>query len=147
MHGKRLFNGKANCVACHWGPALSDGLVHDTGIGRNASFLPPSLALVPLTFLPDGDPGAGLVWGRDADTTAMRTPTLRGLSQTGPYFHDGRFKTLQEVVTFYNNGGDLEPTTRSGRSQFIRPLNLSATDQAALVQYLQSLSAGVSDGL
>jgi DNA-binding beta-propeller fold protein YncE len=72
LRGQSLFEGKARCNSCHSGPAGDDGKIHDIGTG---------------TFP-----------GEDRFNTA----SLRGLSQTAPYLHDGSAATLEEVFTKRN---------------------------------------------
>ncbi|MEM0912236.1 MAG: cytochrome c peroxidase [Pseudomonadota bacterium] len=64
---------------------------------------------------------------------AFKTPSLRHLSQTSPYFHDGRLATLEEVIAFYN-----EPATNNGPHELV-PLNLSEDEIAALSAFLKTL--------
>jgi cytochrome c peroxidase len=74
---------------------------------------------------------------------AFKTPTLRNVELTAPYMHDGSHKTLEEVVTFYNNGGRLKETDPVPEllSGGIRPLNLTEEQQADLVAFLKALTS------
>ncbi|MCF8130956.1 MAG: c-type cytochrome [Deltaproteobacteria bacterium] len=74
---------------------------------------------------------------------AFKTPTLRNIEVTAPYMHDGSHKTLEEVVTFYNNGGRLKETDPVPEllSGGIRPLNLTDEQQADLVAFLKALTS------
>ena len=75
-----------------------------------------------------------------ADGTDMgkfMTPTLRELTQTAPYMHNGMLATLEDVVAFYNQGGGQD-THKDPR---VQPLNLSKQEQANLVAFLESLSS------
>jgi cytochrome c peroxidase len=108
--GRELFSGKARCVACHAGPNFSDELGHDTGVAAT--------------------PGA------------IKTPTLWEIARTAPYFHDGSRATLEEVVDFYTRGGTHDGRSAGGHRLLdpeLQPLPLSASEQAALVQYLRTL--------
>jgi hypothetical protein len=67
----------------------------------------------------------------------FKTPALRNVEFTGPYFHNGGQATLDQVVDFYSRGGDF-PQGNVGRG--IRRLNLSASDRTALVAFLRALS-------
>lgn len=69
-----------------------------------------------------------------AEDGAFKTPSLRNLGETAPYFHDGRFATLKEVVAFYN-----KPPTDNGPHE-LRALNLSDREQAALIAFLSMLN-------
>ncbi|HSC57116.1 MAG TPA: cytochrome-c peroxidase, partial [Nitrospira sp.] len=70
------------------------------------------------------------------DIGAFKTPTLREISRTAPYMHDGRFATLEDVVNFYNQGGIKNPH----QDNTIIPLELTSEEQHDLVAFLRSLS-------
>ena len=105
------------CADCHYGPAMSNGAFHAIGMpgfGTGAMLdVGRASALTPLTsslFRRQGaysddrsepDPLAGITTLDAATTGAFRTPTLRGLSATGPYGHAGTFATLHDVVVHY----------------------------------------------
>ncbi len=94
--GARLFFGEAKCGKCHLGPLLTDQKFHNVlvpqlGPGRGA--------LVPL------DNGHAEVSGVAADKFTFRTPPLRNVALTAPYFHDGAFATLEGAVRHYLNVG------------------------------------------
>ena len=92
--GMWIFQSKANCWKCHNGFNLTDEQFHNTGVGVvNGA----------------AHPGREQHTGNAADTGAFKTPTLRALLETPPYFHDGSAATLREVVEFYNDGGRAEP--------------------------------------
>lgn len=117
--GFDLFNSKANCSACHSGWAFTDSSFHDIGtsktdIGRGKLF-PTSLKL----------------------QYAFKTPTLRDVARRAPYMHDGSIATLAEVVDLYDHGGIDRPS----RSEDIRPLNLTKTEKADLIAFLQTLNS------
>ena len=67
----------------------------------------------------------------------FKTPTLRNVEFTGPFFHNGGEATLEQVIDFYSRGGDF-PGGNVGRG--IRQINLSADDRAALAAFMKSLS-------
>jgi hypothetical protein len=67
------------------------------------------------------------------DDWAFKTPTLRNVGLTAPYFHHGSNPTLEDVVEFYDRGGDA---ANSQRSADIRPLGLTALDKTALVDFM-----------
>ncbi|MBI4462717.1 MAG: cytochrome-c peroxidase [Acidobacteria bacterium] len=127
--GLRVFRGKANCTACHLGPNFTDEQFHNTGIAwREGQFV---------------DPGRFAVTGKEADRGAFKTATLREVARTAPYMHDGSLATLEEVVEFYNRGGNLNPHLDSE----IRPLNLTAEEKAALTAFLESLTGNIREGM
>jgi hypothetical protein len=87
---------------------------------------------------------------RDAVDGSFRTPTLRNVELTGPYFHNGGYATLEQVIDFYNRGGNVRKnangdTTGFGvnRSNFdsdMSRLGLTDAEKAALVAFLKSLT-------
>ena len=121
--GFDLFNGRANCAACHGGWAFSDGSFHDIGVGRA------------------GDLGRGRLKPNSvALQHAFKTPTLRDVAERGSYMHDGSLASLEAVIDLYDRGGIDRPS----RSREIRALLLSGAEKADLVAFLHSLSAGPS---
>ena len=70
------------------------------------------------------------------DISAFKTPTLREIGRSAPYTHDGRFKTLEEVVNFYNQGGVKNPH----QDPLILPLELTEDEKHDLVQFLRTLN-------
>jgi hypothetical protein len=68
----------------------------------------------------------------------FKTPGLRNIEFTGPYFHNGGAATLEQTIDFYSRGGDFPAGPNVGRG--IRPLNLSDSDRAALVAFLKALT-------
>lgn len=94
------------------------------------------------------DQGVGAVSGRAQDNGLFKTPSLKSIALTAPYMHDGRFKTLEEVVEHYNSGvkahPNLSPPLRlPGPGVQVRRLNLSEADKAALVAFLKTLTDDV----
>lgn len=117
--GLQLFRGKANCTACHVGPNFTDERLHNTGVAwRNGQFT---------------DAGAG--------KGNFRTPTLREIARTAPYMHDGSLATLEEVIEYYDRGGNRNP----GLDGEIRPLRLTGAEKQSLVSFLRALSGTILD--
>jgi cytochrome c peroxidase len=114
----------ADCFHCHGGPLFTDNQFHNNGLVPNAA-----------------DPGRFLVTHNEADRNKFATPSLRNVALTGPYMHDGRFATLEEVVAHYNTGVQRTPTLDPNLAKHpIEGLQLSAADQQALVAFLKTLS-------
>ncbi|TMA43559.1 MAG: hypothetical protein E6J81_15855, partial [Deltaproteobacteria bacterium] len=90
-----------------------------------------------------GLPGANLVIG-PTDTIAadgtFKTPTLRNVELTAPYFHNGGMATLQQVLDFYNRGGDFHELNIQNLDAVIVMLNLTAEERAAVVAFLLALT-------
>jgi cytochrome c peroxidase len=134
--GLTLFFGKAGCASCHTGPNFTDERFHDIGIGQEnpqRRFYPPDRHGKP--DFPEL--GRFNVTHRSEDRGAFKTPTLRELVDTGPYMHDGRFGTLEEVVDYYDRGG----AGLLGMDPRIRPLDLTPAEKSDLVAFLRALSA------
>lgn len=70
-----------------------------------------------------------------ADKGAFKTPTLRHITKTAPYMHNGSEKTLEDVIEFYNRGGDI----KENRSPLIKPLNITKQEKAELIEFLKAL--------
>ena len=70
------------------------------------------------------------------DRGAFKTPTLRSITETSPYMHDGAFKTLEEVIDFFDQGGNPNPNL----SPFMKPLGLSDQEKAELLAFLKALT-------
>jgi cytochrome c peroxidase len=129
QQGLRLFRGKANCTACHVGPNLTDEQFHNTGVAwRDGRFT---------------DDGRFAVSGKERDRGAFKTPTLREVARTAPYMHDGSLATLEDVVGFYDRGGN--PNVYLDAQ--LRRLNLTPTEKQTLVTFLHALSGRVQDGI
>ncbi len=106
----------ARCGECHLGAILTDHDFHYVGVRPPAE-----------------DLGRFEVTGLTEDRGRMRTPSLRNLELRAPYMHNGRFETLEEVVGFYNRGGDFNAPNKDPR---IRRLFLSPAERNALVAFL-----------
>jgi cytochrome c peroxidase len=124
--GLQVFRGKGNCTACHVGPNFTDERFHNTGVAwRDGSLV---------------DEGRFAVTGTMEDRGAFKTPTLREIARTAPYMHDGSLVSLDEVVDYYDRGGNANP----GLDPELRPLKLTASEKRSLVVFLHTLSGTVS---
>jgi cytochrome c peroxidase len=122
VRGMALFKGKARCILCHNGPNFTDGKFHNLG--------------VPQVGPMKEDLGRYYVTRLEKDKGAFKTPTLRSITETAPYMHDGAFKTLEDVIDFLDKGGGPNPNL----SPLIKPLGLTAEEKADLVAFLKALS-------
>ena len=148
--GLALFLGKAGCIQCHNGPLLSDDDYHALGVPKNPVFEEDPLRQITLRFqhvirgvpeelyrVADRDLGLYYTTKREADRGKFRTPGLRELKYTAPYMHNGAFFTLEEVIDFYERGGDDDPN----KSPLLRALKLTAQEKKDLLAFLLSLSS------
>jgi len=145
--GLELFQGKAGCIRCHSGSLLSDESFQALGVPAN-----PDIFANPLRHITfrrffrtlgapgveryQDDPGLYGVTKAKADWGKFRTPSLREVSHTAPYTHNGSLATLEDVVAFYDRGGGPHPN----KSPLVKPLGLSAEERRALVEFLKALS-------
>jgi cytochrome c peroxidase len=118
--GYKVFTdpAKGNCAACHNGPNFTDNGFHNIG-------------------LKTADQGRFAFVKIAAMKGAFKTPTLREIEMTAPYFHDGAATTLREVVDYYDKGGE----DRSNVSAEVRPLHLTEQEKNDLVAFLRSLTS------
>ncbi len=148
QRGYELFQGKANCIACHNGPLVSDTSYHATGVPQHPDFWRSPLMQITFRYeqwikgapeeiarTTSDDLGLYYITYQEVDKGKFRTPSLRDLCYTSPFMHNGFFNTLAEVVTFYNNGGGNHPN----KSPLLQPLGLTPEEQQDLVAFLESL--------
>lgn len=159
QEGLRLFIGRGQCVLCHTGPSFSDAEFHNIGLpkvsgleldaGRYAGI--PALLQDPLNALgvysdvDQDDPWLDKLHylaQQEGNQGAFKTPSLREVSATAPYMHDGRFQSLEEVLSFYSAPA---PEVALGRREdTIQALNLTAEEIQQLVAFLKSLNSGLA---
>lgn len=142
--GFNLFMGKANCGTCHY-PPLFSGLVPPAFRESESEVL--GILDKPGSNKVDADMGraGNKVLNEQAGIYqhAFKTMTVRNAAFTAPYFHNGAYKTLQEVIDFYNNGGAQGVgLTASLPNQTLAAdsLHLSLPEQEAILSFLQSLT-------
>ncbi len=109
---------KGNCAACHMGFNFMDDGFHNVGLKGNQDA--GRFAEVPVPVMKG----------------AFKTPTLRDITLTAPYMHNGMYATLEEVVAHYNRGGD----TKDNLDPNLKPLNLTAQEQKDIVEFLKTLT-------
>jgi len=164
QEGYRLFITKGRCVSCHvieqTSATFTDHRFHNIGVGINRiqddiaplahAFMKADATVEEVDVAVLTDPRSSEL-GRFAVTRDLdemgnfKTPTLRNVSLTAPYMHDGSIETLPKVIEHYNNGGvtsEGDPVN-DFLSGGIRPLDLSDEEQAALVAFLEALTSPV----
>lgn len=139
--GFNLFMGKAKCATCHFAPVFS-GLIppyYDKmeseviGVPANAA-----------NTIADNDEGRFLIYPVETYRFAFKTPSVRNTAYTFPYMHNGVYKTLEQVVDFYNNGGGSGlglPFPHQTLST--DKLNLSVAEQQQLVAFIKTLDSKI----
>jgi cytochrome c peroxidase len=141
VSGMGFFQSK--CTTCHMGPTLSDatvavyaakGAVNSDGGDQgfhNIGVRPTAQDLGRAALGPNGVPWQEI--NSPANRGAFKTPTLRNVKLTAPYFHDGAKATLGDVVDFYAKGGDF---ANPEKSKLVSGFSMGASDKTALVDFL-----------
>jgi len=155
--GLELFKGKAGCIQCHNGAFTTDENYYNLGVPENDRFENEALLQVTYRFeqyakgVPEEiyrknktDLGLFYQTKRRSDMGKFRTPTLRYLTYSPPYMHNGAFYTLEEVIDFYNEGGGEDAIQKnfghSTKTKLLKPLGLNGDEKASLVALLESLT-------
>ena len=132
LAGLHLFRTDARCMNCHHGPSFTDNQFHDVGLSYYGRELE--------------DLGRWRATGSAADVGRFKTPSLRNVSRTAPYMHNGLFQ-LEGVLNMYNAGMPFNKRKSSpsgaplpAKSKHLEPLHLNAQDLADLKAFLVSLA-------
>ena len=155
--GFELFTGKAGCSNCHVlgkeNALFSDYKMRNTGVGylrsvanqqkkQTVQIAPGIFTKVDYKIIQSvsgpikPDLGLYAITQNPADRWKFRTPSLRNISLTSPYMHDGSISTLREVIEFYNKGGISNPLL----DPLIQPLNLTQQEKSDLTSFLDTLT-------
>ena len=155
--GFKLFTGKAGCSACHTidknYALFSDDQLHNTGIGyldsMGLSAGTQKIQIAPDVFIEvdsqqlesvsetkENDLGLYEITQNPKDRWKYKTPSLRNISLTAPYMHNGSLSTLEDVIRFYNQGG----VSNEMLDPLIKPLDLTENEITELVAFLKSLT-------
>jgi cytochrome c peroxidase len=109
------------CTNCHDGVLLTDQQYHNVGVGMDK---------------PEPDKGRFSVSKNEADTGAFKTPTLRDVAESAPYFHDGSVATLEEAVDFMLGGGKANPYLDKKN---LEKREITKEQRADLIAFLKAL--------
>lgn len=150
---------RSGCGSCHTlaekYALFTDGQFHNTGVAYHSAvrgiklevvqvapglFIEPTVEVETETFV---DNGRAEVTRRQQDHWRYRTPTLRNVAITAPYMHDGSFRTLSEVLDYYEQGGSGDPH----QDPRIQPFVLTAAERLQLLAFLHSLTSDGVDAL
>ena len=140
VDGFNLFMGKAQCGICHFMP-LFNGTVPPTFADTESEVIgvPSKVEWSNATI--DSDPGRYVIFEMEQLRHAFKTPTVRNASLTAPYMHNGVYRSLEEVIKFYNKGGgagigiDLLNQTLPSDS-----LGLTETEQKKVIEFIHALT-------
>ena len=144
--GLEIFKGKGKCADCHYGVNLSDDKFYALNVLENPALLNDPRVIATMRFVAKvyhykdyknlkEDPGRYLITKNKKDWKAFRTPTLRDISKTGPYMHNGVYNTLDEVIEFFNMGGGKG-------NKVLKPLGLTNNEKKYLKTFLIEALAG-----
>jgi len=144
--GLEIFIGKGKCIECHYGAYLSDQKFHALMVPENPKYANEEKFIVTRRYIakinkyPDymnikEDLGRYFNTKQKRDYRAFKTPTLREIAKTSPYMHNGIFKSLDEVIDFFNKGG------RYG-NKLLKPMNLTDEEKKALKTFLVEALSG-----
>ncbi|MTH18119.1 cytochrome c peroxidase [Flavobacterium sp. LC2016-01] len=134
--GFNLFAGKAKCATCHFIP-LTNGTV-PPNFDRSESEI---LGVPSRNKKLDGDLGKFVITQAAIHKNSFKTPTIRNIELTAPYMHNGVYKTLEEVIDFYNEGGGLGlgfdvPNQTLPEDK----LNLTDKEKKQLIDFMKTLT-------
>ena len=118
-----FFSEKGDCFHCHGGILFTDNRFHNNGL--------------------DEEPEAGLfeITGISEDVGRFKTPTLRNIELTGPYMHDSRYETLEEVIDFYSEGLNESPTIDPlMKNAHQGGIQLTEAEKGYLIAFLKTLT-------
>lgn len=138
--GLTVFSGKGKCIECHKGADLSDDKFYALNVPENPKLLDEPMVTATMRFVAKvyhyedyrklkEDPGRYLITKDKMDWKAFRTPTLREISKTAPYMHNGVFSSLDEVIEFFDRGGGKDNTV-------LKPLGLTPDEKRYLKAFL-----------
>ncbi len=137
--GFNLFMGRGRCGTCHFAP-LFNGTAPPTYLSSEVEIIGVPVSRAIHGGVVDPDSGRAAIDHLDGHLHAFKTPTVRNATLAGAYMHNGVFRTLHDVVDFYNRGGgagvgvDVPNATLSPT-----PLHLSAPDQRDIIAFLGAL--------
>ena len=160
--GFQIFSGKGKCFVCHSvgkdAALFTDHQFHNTGVahfklipektvaidlGGGLQVQMPRTQIDEILQMPGNDLGRYEVTLDSTDVWRYKTPSLRNVSLTAPYMHNGILLSLEEVIAYYDRGG----TGIEGQDERISPLNLTTSEKQALLTFLHSLTGDNVDEL
>jgi len=139
-NGFNLFMGKAKCGTCHFAP-LFNGLVPPRFVKMEAEVIGVPSTTDTLHPELDPDPGRFGILPVKAVRNAFKTTTVRNISLTAPYMHNGVYVTLEEVMDFYNKGGGAGLGIAPDHQTLpFDKLNLSEKEKKDIITFMRSLN-------
>lgn len=124
--GLQIFNEKGKCFDCHFGPDMTGDEFRNIGLYDEVN---------------STDKGRFIVTKDSADLGKIKVPSLRNVAVTAPYMHDGSFKTLKDVIEYYNNPSILRPHSINRDSLLSQPLGLNEQEILDLEAFILTLTS------
>ncbi|OSZ78047.1 cytochrome-c peroxidase [Chitinophagaceae bacterium IBVUCB1] len=125
VRGRDIFRVKAKCFECHFTPDFTADEFRSIGLFNGTTH---------------NDSGRYLVTRNPADIGKMKVPGLRNVAVTAPYMHDGSFKTLREVIDYYDNPHVKMPDGINRDTVLRQPLGLTEQEKQDLEAFLHALT-------
>jgi cytochrome c peroxidase len=139
LKGFNLFMGKAKCATCHFAP-LFNGVTPPKYVESETEVLGVPASLSDSTL--DPDLGYYGVIGIDSYKYAFKIPTIRNINKTAPYMHNGVYRTLEQVMEFYNNGGAMGLGIHlSNQTLSKESLRLTEKEKEDIIAFMESLES------
>jgi cytochrome c peroxidase len=126
QRGHKIFNQKGKCFDCHFGPDFTGDEFRNIGLYNEKNL---------------HDRGRATITGKEEDAGKFKVPGLRNVSKTAPYMHNGMFRTLREVIDYYDNPNKFVSDAINRDTLLARPLGLSERDKQDLEAFLRALDA------
>jgi cytochrome c peroxidase len=123
--GFELFSTKGKCTQCHFGADFTANEFRNIGLFNGIDL---------------NDSGRAMITKLPEDIGRFKTPTLRNIALTAPYMHNGMFRTLDEVIEFYNDTKSIIPNGLNRDTVLAMPLGLSAAEKKDIKAFLLSLT-------
>jgi cytochrome c peroxidase len=149
LRGMNLFmSERLECAHCHAGFNFSQFITHQNTTAVDTAFHMTGLYPDSPEFIRGADYGLSAVTGQREDRDRFKAPTLRNITASAPYMHDGSLATLNDVLDFYAAGGRIvtdgprpgDARTHPGKSPFIKGFTLTEQERADLLAFLESLT-------
>ncbi len=125
LRGREIYFGKAKCSECHFGVDFTNDEFRNIGLYDGKEL---------------NDTGRFAITKDSSDLGKFKTPGLRNVALTAPYMHNGQFKTLEEVIDFYNQPYNVVSQPINMDTLMLNPLHLSQEEKTDLVDFLHTLT-------
>lgn len=138
IKGFNLYMGKAKCGSCHFMPLFNGAIPPEF---REIETEVLGVPVSPDSRTIDGDFGRYNLRRTELYKYAFKIPTLRNIAVTAPYMHNGAYRTLEQVMEFYNKGGGAAQGVQiSNQSLAPEPLNLTPEEIKQVIAFMQALT-------